>query len=60
VTRHSAYLSIKRHPFFAGLHKSTPPFTLETCDSPAGTQGCQVAVAMADIPKIGRIKKVWP
>ncbi len=44
MTRHGgAYLSIKRHPFFAGLdfetlHQSTPPFTpLEACDSPAGT-----------------------
>ncbi len=43
VTRHGAYLSIKRHPFFAGLdfetlHQTPPPFTLETCgDSPAGT-----------------------
>ncbi len=43
VTRHGAYLSIKRHPFFAGLdfetlHQTVPPFTLEACDSPAGTE----------------------
>ncbi len=45
MTRHGgAYLSIKRHPFFAGLdfetlHQTPPPFTLrETCgDGPAGT-----------------------
>jgi hypothetical protein len=54
VTRHGAYLSIKRHPFFAGLdfetlHQSTPPFTLEACDSPpAGTQGQVQKSSVAD------------